>query len=265
MLNLQDRQLHLRDAQGLLLETAVAAPHPAGEDRAHPFFLFAPILLCSSMSGSSASSCCSPARRSSSLAAIRMLETSEQRTHPLRLELDNFFFVQAIAGPERSRIVGIFLHGMSWLTLVVMPVVLLLYVQLVFLPYHDVAITWAHRVVLLADIALLVFIGVFLWRRRHRSSGRSGAPACIIPLGLMSHRRLLAVVACFSLVVATIPGEAIDGWHADLMPRLPARRQCSLAGYAVPCLDIAPDGIAVRPLPPQPHRHRHGPGASTRT
>ena len=35
-----------------------------------------------------------------------MLETTEQRTHPLRLELDNFFFVQAIAGPERSRIVG---------------------------------------------------------------------------------------------------------------------------------------------------------------
>ena len=93
-----------------------------------------------------------------------MLETSDQRTHPLRLELDNFFFVQAIAGPERSRIVSIFLHGMSWLTLVVMPVLLLLYMQLVFLPYHDVAITWVHRSTVLADIALLVLIGVFLLR-----------------------------------------------------------------------------------------------------
>ncbi len=42
---------------------------------------------------------------------------------------------------------------MSWLTLVVLPVVLLLYIQVVFLPYHDVRITWTHRIALLADIA----------------------------------------------------------------------------------------------------------------
>ena len=128
------------------------------------FFLFAPILLVLIHVGLVSQLVLLARKTLEFAAAIRMLETSEQRTHPLRLELDNFFFVQAIAGPERSRIVGFFLHGMSWLTLVVMPVVLLLYVQLVFLPYHDVAITWAHRVVLLADIALLVFIGVFLWR-----------------------------------------------------------------------------------------------------
>ena len=38
--------------------------------------------------------------------ALRMVEATDRRTHPLRLELNNFFFVQAIAGPERSRVVS---------------------------------------------------------------------------------------------------------------------------------------------------------------
>ena len=73
--------------------------------------------------------------------ALRLLETSDRRNHPLRLELHNFFFVQAIAGPDRSLVVSAFLHGMSWLTLVVLPVLMLLYIQAVFLPYHSVPIT----------------------------------------------------------------------------------------------------------------------------
>ena len=85
--------------------------------------------------------------------AIRLLETTERRTHPLRLELNNFFFVQAIAGHSAAAVMSAFLHGMSWLTLVILPVVLLLYIQVVFLPYHDVGITWTQRLLL---------------RRRHR-------------------------------------------------------------------------------------------------
>ena len=57
-----------------------------------------------------------------------------------------------------------FLHGMSWLTLVTLPVVLILYIQVVFLPYHNVTITWTHRVALLVDLAALPLIGVFMLR-----------------------------------------------------------------------------------------------------
>jgi hypothetical protein len=45
--------------------------------------------------------------------AIRMLEVSDRRQHPLRLEVHNFFFVQAIAGPHRSVVMGGFLHAMQ--------------------------------------------------------------------------------------------------------------------------------------------------------
>ena len=65
--------------------------------------------------------------------------------------------------------------------LVVLPVVLLLYIQIVFLPYHDVGITWVHRLAVLADIALLVFIGVFLMALETSFFRAFCAPACITP------------------------------------------------------------------------------------
>ncbi len=129
----------------LLLNSDITLPILQVRIELTRFFLFAPILLVLIHVGLIGQLVLLARKTLEFAASIRMLETTDQRTHPLRLELDNFFFVQAIAGPERSRIVGFFLHGMSWLTLVVMPVILLLYMQLVFLPYHDVAITWAHR------------------------------------------------------------------------------------------------------------------------
>ena len=174
-------------------------------------------------------------------ASIRMLETSDQRTHPLRLELDNFFFAQAIAGPERSRIVSMFLYGMSWLTIVVMPVVLLLYVQLVFLPYHDVAITWVHRLTLMADIALLVFIGVFLWRLETSFFRAFLRTSLHHPLSGLLTAALLAGIACFSLFIATIPGEAIDQPSAAAGVRQVGDGR-QVFGYTVPAFAAGAEG-----------------------
>src|SRR5262245_51613428 len=143
----------------LLLNSDITLPILQVRVELTRFFLFAPILLVLIHMGLIGQLVLLARKTLEFAASIRMLESTDQRTHPLRLELDNFFFVQAIAGPERSHIVGLLLKAMGWLTLVVMPVVLLLYVQLVFLPYHDVAITWVHRIVLLSDVALLVFVG----------------------------------------------------------------------------------------------------------
>ena len=222
----------------LLLNSDIALPILQVKIELTRFFLFAPILLVLIHVGLVSQLVLLARKTLEFAAAIRMLETTEQRTHPLRLELDNFFFVQAIAGPERSRIVGFFLHGMSWLTLVVMPVILLLYVQLVFLPYHDVTITWAHRVVLMADIALLVFIGVFLWRLETSFFRAFWRTSLHHPIGLAFTAVLLAVVAAFSLTVATIPGEAIEGSARQAN----ARGAGYILGYAVPGLGAAQEG-----------------------
>jgi uncharacterized protein YjbI with pentapeptide repeats len=97
-------------------------------------------------------------------AALRLLESTDRRTHPLRLELDSSFFVQAIAGPERSRVVSALLHGIAWLTLFILPLLLLVYMQVALLPFHHAGVTAVQRAVVLADIVVLLLAGVFLMR-----------------------------------------------------------------------------------------------------
>ncbi len=151
-------------------------------------------------------------------AALRMVEATDKRTHPLRLELNNFFFVQAIAGPERSAVVNGLLHGLSWLTLVMLPVVVLLYIQLAFLPYHDETTTWAHRIALVADIGLLAFIGVFLSRPEPSLASALWRASRAHPITGMMTVIVLSSVAGFSFLVATIPGEALDRASQRLWP-----------------------------------------------
>ncbi|MFV0298820.1 MAG: pentapeptide repeat-containing protein [Hyphomicrobiaceae bacterium] len=181
------------------------------------FFLFAPIILVLFHAGI-VTQLVMIARKTLELdKALRVLEVTDRRTHPLRLELHNFFFVQAIAGPDRSRIVTGLLQGMTWMTLVVLPVVLLLYVQLSFLPYHDVTITWAHRITLVLDIGMLTLIGVFL-SRPEQSFGRAvlragGAHPFTGTMTIF----VLVSVAAFSFLLATVPGERLEGWARTMI------------------------------------------------
>jgi len=217
----------------LLLSSDIALPILQVKIELTRFFIFAPILLVL-LHLVVMAQLVQLARKTLEFAAsIRMLETSDQRSHPLRLELDNFFFAQAIAGPERSRIVGMFLHGLSWLTIVVTPVVLLLYVQLAFLPYHDLAITWVHRLTLIADLALLVLIGVFLWRLETSFLRAFLRTSLHHPVSLLLTAGLLAAAAAFSIFVATIPGETVEQSAAGSgMHQAGDGRQ--VFGYAVP-------------------------------
>jgi uncharacterized protein YjbI with pentapeptide repeats len=174
------------------------------------FFLFAPILLLLIHIGVIGQLVLLARKALEFASAVRMLEVTDQRTHPLRLELDNFFFVQALAGPERSPIVGFLLNAMSWLTLVVLPVALLAYVQVAFLPYHDPAITWVHRLALLGDIAFMTLVGVFLLHSETSFLRAFLHTSVYHPLGVLVTAGLLAAVAAGSLFVATIPGERVD-------------------------------------------------------
>jgi uncharacterized protein YjbI with pentapeptide repeats len=166
--------------------------------------------------------------------AIRLLEVSDARTHPLRHELDTFFVVQAIAGPERSRIIGALLHALAWLTLVLLPICLLLYVQTAFLPYHAITITFVHRLAVLADLALLALVGIFLLRPE-TSFFWALVGACrqhgfAVLLAAVS----LAGIAAASLFLATIPGERLD--QANLF----AAARLAIAGGLRSALGHAP-------------------------
>jgi uncharacterized protein YjbI with pentapeptide repeats len=192
----------------LLLNSDVALPILQVKIDLARFFVAAPIILLLLHAGLLGQLALLARKTLEFTSALKMLETTDRPTHPLRLELDNFFFVQALAGPERSRVVSAFLNSTTWLTLVILPVMLLLYVQLAFLPYHDAAVTLVHRLVLLADIALLLLIGVFLMRPETTFFGALLRTGANNPGSLAFGIVVLAAAAFFSLVVATIPDRA---------------------------------------------------------
>ena len=112
----------------LLLATPVPLPVLGVEIQQVQFFQFASVLLVLFHLGL-VSQLVLLARKTLEFdSAVSQLEPTRRRAHPLRLELHNFFFVQGIAGPNRSKIMALFLHGMSWLILVVIPVMLLLFI-----------------------------------------------------------------------------------------------------------------------------------------
>ena len=172
-------------------------------------------------------------------AALRLLESTDQRSHPLRLELDNFFLVQVIAGPERSRVLSAFLNSLSWLTLVFFPLVLLLYVQVAFLPFHDAGVTIVHRLAVLADVVLLLLMGVFLARPEMTYFGAFWRTAVHNP-GSLAFGVALLVAALFVSAFATVPGEAHHNGRLGLL----IGRDGALFGLFPRNLNVTDAGLA---------------------
>src|SRR3984957_7154484 len=86
-----------------------------------------------------------------------------ERAENLRWQLPSNIFIQFLAGPAdiRSGHFGMALRAIAWITLVIAPILLLLMMQIQFLPFHSSFITWTHRVILFADLCLLWW----LWRK----------------------------------------------------------------------------------------------------
>lgn len=230
--------------EALLLETPVQLPILQVNIQLKQFFQFAPVVLVLFHLGILAQLVLLARKTLEFDHAIRLLESSDRRTHPLRLELHNFFFVQAIAGPQRSIVMTSFLHVMSWLTIVILPVVLLLYIQFAFLPYHDETTTWVIRIALVFDIAMLVLIGVFLMRAEPSFFQAFWRSTVAHPLSSAATFAVLAVVAYLSFFAATVPGEPLDQLNRQILSYagvdVPAGTQRS--GFLLPFLSQRDDG-----------------------
>lgn len=230
--------------EALLLETPVQLPILQVKIQLKQFFQFAPIVLVLFHLGVLAQLVLLARKALEFDQAIRYLELSNKRGHPLRLELHNFFLVQAIAGPQRSAVMNGFLNLMSWLTIVILPVVLLLYMQVAFLPYHDVTTTWINRIFLTLDIAGILLIGVFLMRAETSIFQAFWRSTSTHPLSVVATVSVLAVVAYLSFFAATVPGERLDRIGQKLMalsgPGGTGKVQES--GFALPFMSAAGDG-----------------------
>jgi uncharacterized protein YjbI with pentapeptide repeats len=146
-----------------------------------------------------------------------------------RSRLDSFPLTQMLAGSRQSWASTILFRLMILITVIAVPVGLLLAMQIRFLPYHDIQMTWWHRVVLGVDLLTLCVLWPGIVQPGGRlSRGASGVATPIarssgtVPaeawatLGRVYRLTRLAVasllVLAFALLVATIPGEPIEAW-----------------------------------------------------
>jgi uncharacterized protein YjbI with pentapeptide repeats len=134
------------------------------------------------------------------------IANAEDIREGLRRQLPSNIFVQFLAGPKDIRVggPGWLLKATAWTTLVFGPILLLLLLQIQFLPYHDAWITWTHRIALLIDFMLLCWLWPKVLQSRDELGGwrwwTSWAKALtVFALGL--------VAVFFSWIVVTFPGE----------------------------------------------------------
>ena len=142
------------------------------------------------------------------------ISEAEDQHNPLmregiRGQLPSNIFVQFLAGPRDIRDGGFgrLLRFITWITLILAPVGLLLELQIQFLPFHNLRLTWEHRLAVLADIVLIWWLwdkvigdggGFRNWKIAH-ARGKT-----IIGVGFS------VAVLWLSCSLAIIPGE----WQA---------------------------------------------------
>jgi hypothetical protein len=147
-------------------------------------------------------------------AELRAQITDKEVQRLLRRQLPSNIFVQFLAGSRevRTGVMGFLLRLITQISLMIGPIALLVFFQLQFLPYHNEAITWWHRIAVLADIALLWTLWPSIARgERSGLSWRDLRRGNIVALAFASLAPVLLVTA-----IATFPGE----WLEDNLPSL---------------------------------------------
>ncbi len=174
------------------------------------FFLVAPATLLALHLGLIAQALVLAKKAAALDTALRMLEATDRPTHPLRLEIGGFSLVQVIAGPDRGLLLAALLNGVCWLVLAVLPVTGLLFIQATFLPYHDETVTWAHRSMLVFDVAALGAAGILLLGRERALGAAVRSALRCHPIRAAAGGVAGALAAALSLTAFTIPGEPIE-------------------------------------------------------
>jgi hypothetical protein len=130
-----------------------------------------------------------------------------------RLQLDAFVFVQLLAGTRDGRleISSILYRVIALITMVIAPVLLLLQLQVTFLPYHDQVLTWLHRLGALVDLVLVWTFWAAIQPAAREiarpSRWRHGLALTRSAIAVLFAIVLSMVVLLFSMALATFPGE----------------------------------------------------------
>lgn len=158
-------------------------------------------------------------------------DEAERRTN-IRRQLPSNIFIQFLAGPRdvREHWVGWALSAVAWISLVFGPVLLLVFFQIRFLPYHHETLTWWHRIAVVIDIFLLWW----LWPKIVLATGDGGGTRWA-RAGAWAMKTASVLLVLLVWWVATFPGE----WLHTALPSVRFIPSQSFAFLA------AEDGTAI--------------------
>jgi uncharacterized protein YjbI with pentapeptide repeats len=150
----------------------------------------------------------------------------------IRQRLANTLFAQIFAGSPRERegLLGALLRLMARATLVIGPVIVLLIFQLAFLPYQDRVVTLAHRVLILADLGMILLLWYGIFQASHDISWRVFAR----PSGALF---IAIALVLFSWLGLSYPGEP----HADWMRAGECGQLIFVDRLELPLVDVVDD------------------------
>jgi uncharacterized protein YjbI with pentapeptide repeats len=166
--------------------------------------------------------------------ASHEMETGTE--HPARERVHSYVFSQILAGPEPNRITKFMMQLIVYVTFAILPIATLLYFQIKFLPYHEVSITYWHRIAVILGFAMLILLTPLMQntgqaRRWDIKVGpqaeaweASGTQVLLVLL-------LLPLVVSFSWLIATVPNEWIDrrlGFVAPTSVQVGAEQEAKL-------------------------------------
>ena len=90
--------------------------------------------------------------------AIAPYEMETGTEHPTRDRVHSYVFSQILAGPRPNRITKFMMMLIVYVTFSILPIATLLYFQIKFLPYHEVSITYWHRIAVILGFAMLILL-----------------------------------------------------------------------------------------------------------
>jgi uncharacterized protein YjbI with pentapeptide repeats len=147
--------------------------------------------------------------------AIAPYELETGTEHPARDRVHSYVFSQILAGPRPNRITKFMMMLIVYVTFSILPIATLLYFQIKFLPYHEVSITYWHRIAVILGFVMLILLTPIMQHAppKRRWDVRVGPQAEAWEASgtqVLFVLLLLPLVAGFSWLIATVPNEWID-------------------------------------------------------
>jgi uncharacterized protein YjbI with pentapeptide repeats len=197
----------------LLLNSPVRLPIVDVDVPLFSFFQYAPVLLLLTQLWLLIQHVLLAAKFRSFTEVIAPFEKETGLEHPARKLVDPYVVSQILAGPKLSRGMLLLMRLMVFVTFTLLPVITLLYFQIKFLPYHEIWVTYWHRIAVLIVLAMLFTLLPIIHMKstsREVKIGPQGEAWRASRYGILFGAVVATLIVGFSWLIATVPDERLD-------------------------------------------------------